>query len=95
MHGQLERLILTACVVQDATRFVAKVERLGIEGLGDSFEAAQDDLVQVMRAWIEAQDGTESLEETLAAAGFPGVDQGTEIQLEFPGTDSQLVGLSE
>jgi hypothetical protein len=80
----MERLILTARVEQDSTKFVAHVDSLGLEGEGDSLEAAQNDLVQVMRAWIETHDGTESLEATLAAAGFMGVDEDTELQLEFP-----------
>jgi len=54
-----------------------------LEGTGDSLGAAQEELVQVMRAWIEIHDGTESLEDALAAAGFPGVDEDTELQLEF------------
>ena len=86
---------MTARVEHDSARFVARVDSLGIEGEGDSLEAAQDDLVQVMRAWIETLDGTESLEETLASAGFPGVDEDTELQLEFEGTDSELASLSE
>ena len=33
--------------------------------------------------WIENHDGTETLEEELAQAGFPGVGEETELQLEF------------
>jgi hypothetical protein len=79
----MQRLILTARVEQDSAKFVARVDSLGLEGQGESLDAAQEDLVQVMRAWIETLDGTESLEDTLAAAGFPGVDEDTELQLEF------------
>ena len=82
----MERLALTARVEWDGVRYVARVDRLALEGEGDSVESAQEDLVQVMRGWIEAQDGTESLETTLAQAGFPGVDQDTELQLEFEQT---------
>ena len=83
----MERLILTARVEQGSARFLARVDSLGLTGEGDSSEEAQKDLVQVMRAWIESQDGTESLEETLAAAGFPGVNEDTELQLEFEGSE--------
>ena len=83
----MERLILTARVEQGTARFLARVDILNLTGEGDSSEEAQEDLVQVMRAWIESQDGTESLEETLAAAGFPGVNEDTELQLEFEGSD--------
>ncbi len=79
----MERLVLTARVERDSARFVARVDGLPLEGEGDSVESAQEDLVQVMRGWIEAQDGTESLETTLAQAGFPGVGEDTELQLEF------------
>ena len=79
----MERLILTARVNRESARFVARVNSLGLEGTGDSLGAAQEELVQVMRAWIEIHDGTESLEGALAAAGFPGVDEDTELQLEF------------
>jgi hypothetical protein len=79
----VERLTLTARVEQETSGFVARVESLDLAGEGDSFEAAQEDLVQVMRSWIETQDGAESLEQTLAAAGFPGVGEDTELELEF------------
>ena len=79
----MERLILTARVEQDSAMFVARVDSLDLEGQGESSNAAQDDLVQVLRAWIETLDGMESLEDALAAAGFLGVDEDTELQLEF------------
>ena len=90
----MERLILTARVEQDSAKFVARVDSLQLVGEGDSLEAAQEDLVQVMRAWIETQDGTESLEDALAAAGFPGVDEDTELQLEFEGSGLELEDLT-
>ena len=74
---------MTARIEEESARFVARVDGLFIEGEGDTAEAAQEDLVQIMRAWIETQDGTESLSGTLADAGFPGVDEDTELQLEF------------
>lgn len=79
----MERLVLTARVDRDSARFVARVNSLGLEGTGESLGAAQEELVQVMRAWIEIHDGSERLEDALAAAGFPGVDEDTELQLEF------------
>ena len=36
-----------------------------------------------MRNWIEMQDARSLLEEALAEAGFPGVEEDTELQLEF------------
>jgi hypothetical protein len=54
-----------------------------LEGVGESVEAAQNQLIQTMRSWIEENDGTDTLEELLADAGFPGVAEETELQLEF------------
>ncbi len=79
----VDRLVLTARVVWQADRHIATVDSLPLEGVGDSVEQAQDQLIQAMRAWIEARDGTDSLEQALADAGFPGVEEETELQLEF------------
>lgn len=74
---------MTARVIWEADRHVAKVDSLPLEGVGESVKQAQDELVNAMRAWIEAQDGTDSLEQSLADAGFPGVEEETELHLEF------------
>jgi hypothetical protein len=79
----LDCLVLTARVVWEADRHVATVDSLPLEGVGDSVKQAQDELIHAMRAWIEAHDGTDSLERALADAGFPGVEEETELQLEF------------
>ena len=79
----LDCLVLTARVVWDNDRHVATVDNLPLKGAGDSVKQAQDDLIQAMRAWIEAHDGTDTLERALADAGFPGVEEETELQLEF------------
>ena len=79
----MERLILTARVDLESSEYVARVENLPIEAKGDSLEEAQEELIQAMRSWIENLDGTETLEEELAQAGFPGVGEDTELQLEF------------
>ncbi len=63
--------------------FLAKVDQLPLEGVGESVEEAQDQLIQTMRSWIEENDGTDTLEQLLADAGFPGVAEETELQLEF------------
>ena len=79
----MERLVLTARVAQGDSGYVATVEQLPLEGLGESVREAQDQLIQVMRAWIETHDGQDTLGEALAQAGFPGVGEDTELQLEF------------
>ena len=75
--------MLTARVSWDDGKFVAKVDSLSLEGSGESVREAQDELIQVMRTWIEANDVPENLAPALANAGFPGVDEDTELQLEF------------
>ncbi len=79
----MERLVLTARVVWADGRHVATVDSLPLEGVGDSVKQAQDDLIQTMRGWIETHDGRDSLGTVLAEAGFPGVGEDTELQLEF------------
>ncbi len=79
----VEPVMLTARVTWDSSRFVAKVDQLPLEGSGESVEEAQDELIRTVRSWIEVNDGTDSLEQALADAGFPGVAEDTELQLEF------------
>ncbi|PKB70782.1 MAG: hypothetical protein BZY87_09710 [SAR202 cluster bacterium Io17-Chloro-G6] len=86
----MDTVLLTAKTDRDEARYVARIEDMGLEGEGDSVEAAQDDLIQVMRAWIETHDGTDTLGDALAAAGYLGVDEETELQLEFAEAESPL-----
>ena len=79
----MQQLVLTARVSCDEGKYVAKVDQLPLEAEGASLEEAQDELIQSMRTWIETNDGTDSLEQALAEAGFPGVGEDTELQLEF------------
>lgn len=75
--------ILTARVQWDDGRYVARLDALELEAAGPTAAQAQDGLINLMRSWIEIQDGKSALEETLAQAGFPGVEEDTELQLEF------------
>ena len=79
----MDRLVLTARVAQSDGGYVARLEQLPLEGSGESVRKAQDELIQVMRAWIETHDGQDDLGQILAQAGFSGVEEGTELQLEF------------
>ena len=79
----MDRVVLTARVVEGDGSYVARVEELSLEGVGESVEQAQDQLIQAIRSWIEAQDGQGVLADVLAQAGFPGVEDSTELQLEF------------
>ena len=79
----METTVLTARVAWQDGRYVAAIEGLDLEAAGETVEDAQNELILLMRNWIEIQDGKSLLEETLALAGFPGVQEDTELQLEF------------
>jgi hypothetical protein len=79
----MDNVLLTANVDQIEEKYVARIDELELVGEGETLEAAQDDLIQVMRAWIESHDGTDTLSKVLEDAGYPGVDEETELQLEF------------
>jgi len=76
-------VVLKANVNQIEDRYVARIDDLDLEADGESLEEAQDELIQLTRAWIESHDGTDTLSEVLADAGHPGVDEETELHLEF------------
>ena len=76
-------VVLKANVNQIEDRYVARIDDLDLEADGGSLEEAQDELIQATRAWIESHDGTDTLSEVLADAGHPGVDEETELHLEF------------
>ena len=79
----METVVLMASTQEVEDRYVARINDLDLEGIGESLEGAQDELIQVVRAWIESHDGTDTLSDVLADAGYPGVDEETELQLEF------------
>jgi len=74
---------LTARVEWQDGTYLASIESLDLAAEGDTVEAAQDELINLMRNWIEVQDARSLLEDALAQAGFPGVEEETELQLEF------------
>lgn len=79
----MERVTLTALVEPAEAGFVARVAGLAVCGAGESVEAAREDLVQAMLAWISGHDCGDTLNSALAAAGFPEIDDDTELELEF------------
>ena len=84
----METVVLTAMVEEVEDRYIARIDNLNLEGVGESLELAQDELIQVVRGWIESHDGTDTLSDVLADAGYAGVDEETELQLEFTETTS-------
>jgi predicted RNase H-like HicB family nuclease len=79
----VESLTLTARIALEDGVYLAKVDQVPIEATGASIEEAKDELVEAVRSWIQTQDRTDALETTLSGAGFSGVDEDTEVQLEF------------
>lgn len=84
----MERLTLTARVEEDDSRFVARVDGPEsvwgqVRGEGDSPDAAEANLIQAMLSWISSRDCSDSLAGALAEAGFPDIDDDTELELEF------------
>ena len=89
----MERLTLTARIEQEDTgslkaRFVARIEGPEsvwgqVRGEGDSPGAAQEELVQAMLSWISNRDCSDTMAGALAEAGFPEIDDDTELELEF------------
>ncbi len=64
-------------------RFVARVEGIDVQAEGDSPDVAREELIQAMITWISARDSSDSMALALAEAGFPEVDDETELHLEF------------
>ena len=88
----MERVTLTALVEPGEAGFVARVAGLGVCGQGESPEAAREDLVQAMLAWISGHDCGDTLPSALAAVGFPEINDDTELELEFapfPATEGE------
>ena len=79
----MDTVLLTARVSWDEGCYLAKVDQLPLEGSGDSVDAAKEELIEVVRTWIQDHDGTDGLSQIMADAGFPGVEEDTEVQLEF------------
>ena len=79
----METVLLTAQINTENDRYVVRLDDLGLVSEGETLEAAQEELIQIVRAWIESHDGTDTLSGVLADAGYPGVDEETELQLEF------------
>ena len=79
----VERLVLTARVEQEDATFVASVDGIDVQVEGESADVAREELIQAMLIWISARDCTESMAVALTEAGFPEIDDETELHLEF------------
>ena len=88
----METVLLTAQINMEDDRYVARLDDLALVSEGETLEAAQEELIQIVRAWIESHDGTDTLSSVLVDAGNPSVDDETELQLEFVETASSPDG---
>lgn len=79
----MAKCILEARVTESDGGYRATLESLALEVEGDSLEAAQDNLINRFRSWLEAREEAEDLAESLAQAGFAGVADDTELELHF------------
>ena len=79
----MDTVVLIAHVAWEGDRYLAGIEGLPLVAEGATAVQAQDGLINALRAWIEAQDGAGLLEISLTEAGFAGVSEDTEVQLEF------------
>ena len=76
----MDRLVLTATVESTGDGYLALLGSLKLQGEG---ETARIDQVVLVRSWIELRQADESLGQALTDAGFPGLEDDTEICLEF------------
>ena len=76
-------MTLTAQVEQEDAKYVARIEGIDVCGEGESPDSAREELIQAMLSWISSHDCAENMAEALAEAGFPQIDDETELQLEF------------
>ena len=77
------KVTLPARVVQEDKDYLATVDNLNLIGKGPTAGDAQDDLVDKFMSWIQACDGRGTLEATLSEAGYVGVEEDTELELQF------------
>ena len=79
----MERLTLTARVDHEDSKYVARIDGIDVRGEGESVDSAREELIQAMLSWISNHDCAESMAVALSAAGFPEIDDDTELQLDF------------
>ena len=79
----MEKLTLTARVVEGEGGYLATIENLEVTGTGATAKDAQDDLVVKFMSWVQASEGQANLEKTLLEAGYADVEEGTELELQF------------
>jgi hypothetical protein len=79
----VDRLTLTARVDKEETKYIARVDGIDICGGGESPAVAREELIQAMLSWISTRDSSDSMAGALSEAGYPDIDDDTELELEF------------
>lgn len=79
----MDRLTLTARVDKEETKYIARVDGIDICGEGESPAVAREELIQAMLSWISTHDSSDSMAGALSEAGYPDIDDDTELELEF------------
>ena len=79
----MDTLVLQAQVTMREDGYLAAIDVLGLEAAGSTLEEAQDNLIKSFSLWLEAQEEGEKLEQSLAVAGLPGLEDNTELELHF------------
>lgn len=79
----MEKITLPARVVLQEDGYLATIDNLSLMGKGTTVRDAQDDLVGKFMSWAQTCEGQGNLETVLLDAGYPGVDEDTELVVEF------------
>ena len=79
----MEKVTLPARVVPGEDGYLAIIDNLSLEGRGTTIEDAQDNLVDKFMSWVQTREGQGNLETALLDAGYAGVDEDTELELQF------------
>ena len=84
----MKTLVLKGQILEQPGFFLATVESLPLVSRGDTAYEAEDRLVKEFRTWVQRCEERGSLELSLSDAGYPDVDDETEIHLIFTDEDA-------
>ena len=79
----MEKITIQARVLPVGDGYLAEIDGLDVVGRGGTAKEAQDDLVEKFLSCLQTWEGQSSLASVLASAGYSGVGEDTELELEF------------
>jgi hypothetical protein len=79
----VEQVTLPARVVEDEEGYLATIDNLKLTARGPTVKEAQDSLIEAFASWVQTAEGQGDLESILSEAGYAGVDEDTELVVEF------------